>query len=72
MRFNKNFKFEKRKLYSIESGLVCYFGKFKENKHGVYIFDIFEIDDADECGGLKATGTEIEFLAEDLAGAMIY
>lgn len=72
MKFNKRFKFEKGRLYSIESGCVCYFGKFKENKHGVYIFDNFAIDDADECGELKATGTEISFLAEDLAGAMIY
>lgn len=74
MRFNKNFKFEKGRLYTIESGCVCYFGVFVKRKrdYGCYVFREFVIDENSELGELKSTGKELEFTPNDLEGANIY
>ena len=72
MKFNKKFKFEKGRIYSIEQGLNCYFGEFIEEKNGIYTFEEYVLDEnANFADIVSKNNTIIQFTAKDLIGANI-
>lgn len=71
MKFYRNYKFEKGKIYSIEQGLKCYFGEFKEEKNGIYTFTEYVLDPESNFSDLIPIDT-IQFTTKDLIGANIY
>ena len=72
MKFNKKFKFEKGRIYSIEQGLNCYFGEFVEEKNGIYTFKEYILDEnANFADIVSNKNTIIQFTTKDLIGANI-
>ena len=72
MKFNKKFKFEKGRIYSIEQGLNCYFGEFIEEKNGIYTFIEYVLDENANFGDIVSSNNQtIQFTTKDLIGANI-
>ena len=71
MKFSKNFKFEKGKIYSIEQGLNCYFGEFIDEKNGIYTFTEYVLDEKTNFGDIISNNQTIQFTTKDLIGANI-